>query len=100
MRPAAGELLRLGPLPAPRNGRCARADDRGIAVVRNEIQDFASTRTIFSNKFKLIILDECDAMTKDAQFALRRGGLCGAGQCCMVQALRRGRGEGLRAESL
>lgn len=24
-----------------------RADDRGIAVVRNEIQDFASTRTIF-----------------------------------------------------
>jgi replication factor C subunit 3/5 len=42
-------------------------------VVRNEIQDFASTRTIFSNKFKLIILDECDAMTKDAQFALRRG---------------------------
>ena len=42
--------------------------------MRNEIQDFASTRTIFSNKFKLIILDECDAMTKDAQFALRRGG--------------------------
>lgn len=48
------------------------SDDRGIDVVRHEIQDFASTRTIFSNKFKLIILDECDAMTKDAQFALRR----------------------------
>jgi hypothetical protein len=44
-------------------------------VVRNEIQDFASTRTIFANKFKLIILDECDAMTRDAQFALRRGAL-------------------------
>lgn len=48
------------------------SDDRGINIVRNEIQDFASTRTIFNNKFKLIILDECDAMTKDAQMALRR----------------------------
>lgn len=60
----------LRPSPAPSN---AAADDRGIAVVRNEIQDFASTRTIFSSKFKLVILDECDAMTKDAQMALRRG---------------------------
>lgn len=42
-------------------------------VILVYLQDFASTRTIFSNKFKLIILDECDAMTKDAQFALRRG---------------------------
>jgi replication factor C subunit 3/5 len=48
------------------------SDDRGIDIVRNQVQDFASTRTIFNNKFKLIILDECDAMTKDAQMALRR----------------------------
>jgi len=48
------------------------SDDRGIDVVRQRIQDFASTRSVFSNKFKLVILDECDAMTKDAQFALRR----------------------------
>jgi replication factor C subunit 3/5 len=48
------------------------SDDRGINIVRNEIQDFASTRTMMSNKCKLIILDECDAMTKDAQMALRR----------------------------
>lgn len=48
------------------------SDDRGIGVVRQQVVDFASTRTIFSNKFKLVILDECDAMTKDAQFALRR----------------------------
>lgn len=48
------------------------SDDRGIAVVRQEVQDFASTKSVFSKQFKLIILDECDAMTKDAQFALRR----------------------------
>ena len=48
------------------------SDDRGISIVRNEIQEFASTRTMVSDKFKLVILDECDAMTKDAQMALRR----------------------------
>lgn len=48
------------------------SDDRGIGVVRQEVQDFASTKSVFSTKFKLIILDECDAMTKDAQAALRR----------------------------
>jgi replication factor C subunit 3/5 len=48
------------------------SDDRGIGIVRNEVQDFASTRPVFSNKAKLVILDECDAMTKDAQMALRR----------------------------
>jgi replication factor C subunit 3/5 len=48
------------------------SDDRGIHVVRQEIQDFASTKRLSSSGFKLIILDECDSMTKDAQFALRR----------------------------
>ena len=48
------------------------SDDRGIGVVRNEILSFASTRTIFNRGFKLVILDEADAMTKDAQNALRR----------------------------
>lgn len=48
------------------------SDDRGINVVREQIMNFASTRTMFSGKFKLIILDEADAMTNDAQNALRR----------------------------
>ncbi|AOA62674.1 Replication factor C (RF-C) subunit [Komagataella phaffii CBS 7435] len=48
------------------------SDDRGISVVRDQIVNFASTRQIFSNGFKLIILDEADAMTNVAQNALRR----------------------------
>ncbi|XP_044731068.1 replication factor C subunit 5 [Chrysoperla carnea] len=48
------------------------SDDRGIGIVRGQILNFASTRTIFKSGFKLIILDEADAMTNDAQNALRR----------------------------
>jgi len=48
------------------------SDDRGINVVRGQILNFASTRTIFNSGFKLVILDEADAMTQDAQNALRR----------------------------
>lgn len=48
------------------------SDDRGINVVRGQIMNFASTRTIFKSGHKLIILDEADAMTNDAQNALRR----------------------------
>ncbi|KAH8389492.1 hypothetical protein KR200_011854, partial [Drosophila serrata] len=48
------------------------SDDRGIGIVRGQILNFASTRTIFCDTYKLIILDEADAMTNDAQNALRR----------------------------
>lgn len=48
------------------------SDERGIDVVREQIKEFASTKQIFSSGFKLIILDEADNMTKDAQNALRR----------------------------
>jgi replication factor C subunit 3/5 len=48
------------------------SDDRGIDVVRQQISDFASTAQLFAKGHKLVVLDECDQMTKDAQFALRR----------------------------
>ncbi|GLT47134.1 hypothetical protein SLA2020_208480 [Shorea laevis] len=51
------------------------SDDRGIEVVRQQIQDFASTQSFSfgaKSQVKLVLLDEADAMTKDAQFALRR----------------------------
>ncbi|XP_067033880.1 replication factor C subunit 5-like [Acropora muricata] len=48
------------------------SDDRGIGIVRGAVLSFASTRTIFKSGFKLVILDEADAMTQDAQNALRR----------------------------
>ena len=41
-------------------------------MVRNQIKEFAGTRQLFSTGIKLIILDEADAMTSDAQNALRR----------------------------
>ncbi|PIN82012.1 replication factor C small subunit [Candidatus Woesearchaeota archaeon CG10_big_fil_rev_8_21_14_0_10_30_7] len=48
------------------------SDERGIDVVRNKIKDFARTKAIADVPFKIIFLDECDALTKDAQQALRR----------------------------
>ena len=48
------------------------SDERGIDVVRNKVKDFARTRAIGNVPFKIIYLDECDALTKEAQQALRR----------------------------
>ena len=48
------------------------SDDRGINIVREEIKEFAESRNMFKTGIKLIILDEADSMTYDAQFALRR----------------------------
>ena len=48
------------------------SDARGIDTVRGVVKDFARTRTIGDVPFKIIYLDECDSLTKDAQQALRR----------------------------
>lgn len=47
------------------------SDQRGIDVVRGRIKDFARTRPMGSD-FKIIFLDESDALTTEAQQALRR----------------------------
>ena len=48
------------------------SDERGIDVIRNKVKDFARTRAIGNVPFKIIYLDECDALTREAQQALRR----------------------------
>lgn len=48
------------------------SDERGINVIRQRIKDYARTMPIGEVPFKLIILDEADNMTGDAQQALRR----------------------------
>jgi replication factor C small subunit len=48
------------------------SDERGIDTVRVKIKDFARTRPIGNAEFKVILLDEADSLTKDAQQALRR----------------------------
>tara|TARA_B100001093_G_C26853715_1_gene1026357 strand:- start:4252 stop:5262 length:1011 start_codon:yes stop_codon:yes gene_type:complete len=52
--------------------RLDASDDRGINSVREEIKGFAEKKNYFTKGIKVIILDEADSMTFDAQFALRR----------------------------
>lgn len=47
------------------------SDERGIDVIRQKVKSFARTKA-FSGPFKIIFLDESDALTKEAQQALRR----------------------------
>ena len=48
------------------------SDDRGIDIIRNQINQFVNTKSLFINNIiKFVILDEVDYMTKNAQQALR-----------------------------
>jgi replication factor C small subunit len=48
------------------------SDERGIDIIRNKVKDFARTKAIGDVPFKIIYLDEADALTREAQQALRR----------------------------
>ena len=48
------------------------SDERGIGMVREKVKKFSRFAGMADAPFKLIILDEADEMTNDAQTALRR----------------------------
>ena len=48
------------------------SDERGIDVVRQKVKTFARTKSLSKVPFKVIFLDEADALTREAQQALRR----------------------------
>ncbi|MFX1538525.1 MAG: replication factor C small subunit [Promethearchaeota archaeon] len=61
--------------PSERSSNVKRlnaSDDRGINVVRQDIKNFARILPSGSSSYKIIILDEADQMTSDAQHALRQ----------------------------
>jgi replication factor C small subunit len=48
------------------------SDERGINTVRDKIKDYANVKSIGDVKFKIILLDEAESLTSDAQNALKR----------------------------
>lgn len=47
------------------------SDERGIEVIRNQINQFVRSNNMFAQGLKFVILDEVDYMTKNAQQALK-----------------------------
>ena len=47
------------------------SDERGIDIIRNQINTFVSSKALFVKGVKFVILDEVDYMTKNAQQALK-----------------------------
>ena len=48
------------------------SDDRKLETVRTTIKEIATTKKLGDVPFKIVLLDEMDGMTKDAQNALKR----------------------------
>lgn len=48
------------------------SDERGIDTIRTKVKEFARSKTPSEIPFKIVLLDEADNMTADAQQALRR----------------------------
>lgn len=48
------------------------SDERGIDTIRTKVKDYARTRPIGDVPYKIVYLDESDALTSEAQNALRR----------------------------
>ena len=47
------------------------SDERGIEVIRSQINQFVASKPLFTSGTKFVVLDEVDYMTKNAQQALR-----------------------------
>ncbi|KAI8374187.1 replication factor C subunit 2 [Radiomyces spectabilis] len=67
-----------GPIMRSRILELNASDERGIQIIREKVKDFSRstvTQTVSGYpcpRFKIVILDEADSMTNDAQSALRR----------------------------
>ena len=47
------------------------SDERGIDIIRNQINQFVNSKGFYENEMKFVILEEVDSMTKNAQLALK-----------------------------
>ena len=63
------------------------SDERGINVVRTEIEDFMRTPSQIKGKAKILFLDEMDGTTKDFQDALRSKQEKYSGNCIVIGAV-------------
>jgi len=68
---AAFQIKFYGKRIAPLVMQLNASDDRGIEIIRSQIQNFVNSQGLFHAGIKFIVLDEVDYMTKNAQHAFR-----------------------------